>query len=165
VGGFFKYYGQCAIQLIFEKGHGRNKCSIDSSASQKQHFLHPFHCLLIRLSLIRKTYLLRNHMKIFILSGILSFHKYFEEKWSWEFIKSSYIDLTINNLDDVSFQTNLSGSLFRIICIIRLHKCNHVFHLVPSSSLQNHTFKGTFERPEYTIQLYVQQSYIMKDID
>jgi hypothetical protein len=34
--------------------------------------------------------------------------------------------------------------------MIRLHKCKHVFHLVPSSSHQNHTFKGTFERPGYT---------------
>src|SRR5438132_11399795 len=48
----------CTIHhIILAKGQSRNRCSIVSSESQKQHFVLPFHCRFARLSLVSRTFL------------------------------------------------------------------------------------------------------------
>jgi hypothetical protein len=47
----------------------RNKCSTDSSESQKAYFLHPAHFLFNKLSFVSNTFLWRNHIKILIFRG------------------------------------------------------------------------------------------------
>ena len=101
----------CTIHhIILAKGQSRNRCSIVSSESQKQHFVLPFHFRLAKLSLVSRTFLRRNHMKILILRGILSFHRYFQGNLGRPFIKSSYIVLTENIPVVERFQINQSGS-------------------------------------------------------
>jgi hypothetical protein len=41
--------------MILAKGHSKNKCWIDSSLSQKAHFLQPCHLRLARLSFVKIT--------------------------------------------------------------------------------------------------------------
>jgi hypothetical protein len=83
-------YGKWRMrQRTFAKGHERNRCSIVSSESQKQHFLHLFHYLFKKLSLVRSTFLLRNHIKV-----LISFHGYVEGKRLCPFIKSPYTHFT-----------------------------------------------------------------------
>lgn len=108
VGGGRLYVKKTTCHKIFAKGHERNKCSIVSTSSQNQHFLHPFQFLLARLSLVNKILLYRNHIKILIFIGIFIFHKYFVGKRGCSFIRSSYMDLTENTPFSVSFHMNLS---------------------------------------------------------
>ena len=75
VGGGILYVLYTTLQTSCANEHERKICSIVSSNQQKEHLVHPFHFLLARLSLVSKTFLLRNHIKIFIFSGNFSFHK------------------------------------------------------------------------------------------
>jgi hypothetical protein len=105
---------------------------------RKQYFLHHFHCILIKLSFISNTFLLRNRINILIFSRIFNFHKYLVGKWLWEFMRSSY----------VNFQTNISSSSFSCTIINWLRCCIHASHLVTSRIRRNTTFKETLERIE-----------------
>jgi hypothetical protein len=54
-------------------GQSKNKCWINSDTLQKQHLVHPFHCLFTKLSLVNTTPFLRYQRKILILNGIFAF--------------------------------------------------------------------------------------------
>jgi hypothetical protein len=60
----------------------------------------------------------------------------------WSFIRSSYIDLTVNNPLVVSFQTKRSVSSFNCTDINLSHRCNHDVHLWPSSTRLNPIFRS-----------------------
>jgi hypothetical protein len=123
-------------QTILAKWHARKNVQLIHPHHKKKHFLHPLHCLLIRLSFVSNTFLLRNHIKN-IFRHSFNFHNYLVGKCSWKFIRSLYIDLTENIPNVVSLQTNLSGSSFNCIIIRRLHKCIHESHFVPSKRISH----------------------------
>jgi hypothetical protein len=52
----------------------KNRCWIVSASIQKQHLIHPFHCLFTKLSLVNTNPFLRYQRKILIFRGILAFH-------------------------------------------------------------------------------------------
>jgi hypothetical protein len=60
-------------QTTFAKGHERNRCSTISSESQKQHLLHPFHRLSIKLYLVGRIFSLMNRAVIFLLPAPATF--------------------------------------------------------------------------------------------
>ena len=70
-------------------GHLIKRCSTDSSASQKTHFLLPIYLRLIKLSFVRISFLLRNHKKIFIFSGSFNFHRCLRKYLVCPFSKSA----------------------------------------------------------------------------
>jgi hypothetical protein len=64
-------------RISFAKGQAINKCYMDSSESQKGHFLQPVQFCLSKLFFARRTFLCRNYMKVLIFRGTFNFHKYF----------------------------------------------------------------------------------------
>jgi hypothetical protein len=55
-------------------GQTKKRCWIVSYSAQKQHLVHPFQCLLTKLSLVNTTPFLIYQRKILIFKGILAFH-------------------------------------------------------------------------------------------
>src|SRR6266540_1599037 len=90
-------------------------------------------------------------MKILILRGILSFHRYFRGNLGRPFMKSSYIVLIENFPVVESFHTNRSGSSFSCTVINLWHKCNHSVHLLPVRVLRNLIGKGIWNITEATL--------------
>jgi hypothetical protein len=107
-GGGILYAAKITRQISLAKGQEINKCSTDSSASQKEHFVFPFQFLFARLSRVKRTLLLRNHVKILIFSEIFILQRYLRRYLVCPFNISPYIDLTENISEDVKSQTNLS---------------------------------------------------------
>lgn len=127
--------------------------------------MHPCQFLLIKLSFVSKTFLLRNHMKIFIFRGIFNFHKYLRKNILCTFIKSSYIDFTVKTPLVVSFQTKVSELSVKRISINRRHKYDHASHRYRIKALQKLTFKGSAPRKtSCTETFFVAQCCIMMDI-
>jgi hypothetical protein len=60
--------------IIWAMGQSKKRCWIVSFFAQKQQFVHPFQCLLTKLTLLNTTPFLRYQMKILIFKGILAFH-------------------------------------------------------------------------------------------
>jgi hypothetical protein len=76
------------------------------SWSQKQHFLHPNQFLFARLSLVRISFLCKNHMKIFVFNGTFVFQRYLCRYIVLSSRRSRYIDLTVNLPDWVKLHWN-----------------------------------------------------------
>jgi hypothetical protein len=110
------------------------RCSIVFFSPQKAHFVHPFHLCLVKLSLVSKTLLLRNHINILILRETLTSHRYFLKKSVWSFIRSSYIDFTVNKPLVVKIYTKRSVSSFKLTIINFWHNYNHKVHLWPTNN-------------------------------
>jgi hypothetical protein len=115
---------------------------------------HPFEFHLARLSLVNITLLLRNHMKIFILSGIFNFHcTYVENR------------VTIHKVHEHRFNTKyFRGSNFphkciqtiRKLTVINLgHKFNQSFHLFLVNNLLKPMFSGVWDNTFPTSRFFV----------
>jgi hypothetical protein len=57
-GGGILYAPKITRQISLAKGQEINKCSTDSSASQKEHFVFPLQFLFARLSRVKRTFFL-----------------------------------------------------------------------------------------------------------
>jgi hypothetical protein len=90
-GGGILYAEKTTHQICLAKGQEINNCSTDSSASQKEHFVFPFQFLFAKLSRVKRIFLLRNHIKILIFSGIFIFLRYLQRYLVCPFNMSAYI--------------------------------------------------------------------------
>src|SRR3990170_7717412 len=95
--------------MTFANGQSRKKCLIVSSRSQKLHLVGPVQLRFTKLSLVKITYLWTNHINTLIFKGTLTSQTCLELGIELELITSTYIDLTVNAPDLVSFQRNSSG--------------------------------------------------------
>jgi hypothetical protein len=125
-----------------QKGHDIKRCCTVSKESQKQHFWQLFQLRLARLSFASNTLLLKNYIKIFIIS----FQRYLRKNLLWPFINSRYIDFTIKIPKSVSVHTNLSGSFESWTINSCWHKCIHWFHLWSFNAI----FRGVWARTSAT---------------
>jgi hypothetical protein len=129
-------------QIIRTKGQEMNRCWTVSFEPQKQHFIHPFHLRLTKLSFVSNTLPRRSHIKILILRGSFSFHRYLCRNRASSFIKSRYIDFTVKTPLLVNFRANLS-CWYEILTVINCwHKLSQSFHLLPFRILRNSIFNG-----------------------
>jgi hypothetical protein len=71
--------------VIFAKVHLINDVASTSPRHRKHIFLHHVLFHLAKLSLVRSTFLCRNHIKIQIFCGTFIFHKYFFKYLVWSF--------------------------------------------------------------------------------
>jgi hypothetical protein len=77
VGGGILKVKCTTCQTNLANGYQINKCSTVSAELQKAHLGHPVQHLFNKLSLVKITFLCKNHIKILISSGTFIFHKYF----------------------------------------------------------------------------------------
>jgi hypothetical protein len=111
-------------QIMQANGHEMNKWStVLQWVTKKLSTSIPF-CL-ATLSFVRITLLFKNHMNILNLSGIFIFHRYLRKILVWPFIKSKYIDFTVNIHVSVRFHLKMSRVLVSWTAISLRHSCNH----------------------------------------
>ena len=85
------------LQIVLANWQAKNRCCIDSSWSQKQHFWFPCQFLFTKLS--------QKPHKILIFSGTFIFQINLCIKFGWLFKRSKYIDLTEKIPEGVKLQT------------------------------------------------------------
>jgi hypothetical protein len=79
--------------------------------------------------------------------------------------KSKYKDLTVNLPDVVSFHTNLSGCVDKLISMSLFTKCNDLVPLYPMRACLKPMFNGTWEKTSATELVYDAQCCIEMDIE
>jgi hypothetical protein len=84
-----------------------------------------------------------NHMNIFVLRGTFIFQRYLWRKIVLSFVRSKYIDLTVNLLDRVRLHLYSSscGSSWTSISLCNI--CNQWSHRSPTKERPNSIFRGT----------------------
>ena len=123
-----------------------------SSQLQKQHFLSPFHFLLIKLSFVRINPFLRYHKKkILIFSGTLNFQATQLAGTLFSCMRLVYIDLTGNPELWFIFQTNWSSVSPNFTWATREIRTFHRPSLSPIKVLLKAMFKGILENIEATV--------------
>jgi hypothetical protein len=121
-------------------GQSKNKCWIDSDTSQKQHLVHPFHCLFTKLSLVNTTSILRYQRKILIFNEIFAFHAKQSVGVPDLRIISLYRSLTENFLLAVHRKESLR--LLRFTSRTLPTKLSQLSQLTPINALLKETLSG-----------------------
>ena len=108
------------------------RCCMVSLLLQKKHLLSPFHFLLIKLSLVKRTPFCRYHNKIFIFKGSHNFHTMFLSVILFSCIKSVYKDLAVKLWILVSPHTKESLASVKVTFSTLDTKSSHEFNLSPT---------------------------------
>jgi hypothetical protein len=113
-------------------GQSKNRCWIVSCLVQKQHLVHPFHCLFNKLSLVNTTPFLRYQREILIFKGILAFHVQQLTGVPVLDTKSLYMLLTVKTL----LAIHLKESLWSLRCTGRTFptRWSHLSQLSPTKA-------------------------------
>jgi hypothetical protein len=121
-------------------GQLKKRCWIISCSAQKQHFVHPFQCLLTKLSLVNTTPFLRYQRKILIFKRILAFHA--QQLTGVPSLKtmSLYIFFTEKILLAVQMKASLRSLRFTIWTFPT--SSSHLSQMSPTKARLKDTFSG-----------------------
>jgi hypothetical protein len=107
---------------------------------QKQQRVHPFHCLLAKLSLVKITPFHKYQINILIFRGIFAFHVTRLRRGAFPTTRSLYMAFTEKLLDLVHM--NVSVCSPRRTLRILPTNCNHLAQLSPTKALLKEIFNG-----------------------
>jgi hypothetical protein len=124
----------------------KKKCWMFSSALQKQHFLSPFHFLLIKLSFVRITPFFKYHNFFLIFSGTLNFQAAHLSGTLFSCIKHMYIDLTEKEELWFAFQTNWSSASTKFTWTTKATRLVHYLSLSPTKAPLKEMFREVLFR-------------------